>query len=51
MSFWEQFNASELVIVKTDRLPQDAPAECATCGVTGPDVILAVCEKCQPVPR
>ena len=49
MSFWEEFEKSEMVIVKTNRLPQDAPAQCATCPTFSEDVILGVCEACEPV--
>jgi len=49
MSFWDELEKSEMVIVKTNRLPQDAPAQCATCPTFSEDVILGVCEACEPV--
>jgi len=48
MSFWDELEKSEMVIVKTNRLPQDAPAQCATCPTFSTDVMLGVCEACTP---
>jgi hypothetical protein len=46
MSFWEEHNASEEVTRARERLPQNAPMQCATCPHFGVDVMLGVCDEC-----
>ena len=51
MSFWEEHDAREAEITANERLPQNAPMECAFCGHFGTDVMLAVCASCTPPTR